>query len=63
MYIERRCVKMIKNEAKIKAKEEYMNEVSDWQKKGLPRDAAFAKVALDRIVKEIKKTKKIERNL
>lgn len=46
------------NPDKIKAKEEYMNEVSDWQKKGLPRDAAFAKVALDRIVKEIKKTPK-----
>lgn len=46
------------NSDKIKAKEEYMNEVSDWQKKGLPRDAAFAKVALDRIVKEIKKTPK-----
>lgn len=48
--------KKTKNPEKVKAKEEYMNEVSDWQKKGLPRDAAFAKVALDKIVEEIKKT-------
>ena len=50
------------NPEKVKIRDDYMKQVSDWQKKGLPRDAAFAKVALDKIVEEIKKTPKEDVN-